>query len=107
MVTLEEEFQLAKEYLSEFKESVIPYGLFLLFKEMLSVCEQDIRKNRNRKDAIKWLMSNDTEYLFSFLSICGLLNIDPFQIRLKVADFLKNPPNSSKKNKRKSLILLD
>jgi hypothetical protein len=61
--------------------------LMLAILEDAINCYQDnmfaLNKKRAQlhKDAEEWFMSNDTSWIFSFVSICSLLNVEPEYFR--------------------------
>lgn len=42
------------------------------------------RVRRRARDAERWFLSNDSRWIFSFLSICDALGLDPAYLRKKV-----------------------
>jgi len=52
-----------------------------LLRAIILTALSDLRKEGDpRKKAIEYFLSPDEEYLFSFQSVCGLLDIDPKNI---------------------------
>ena len=49
----------------------------ILERALLDIIEGD----RYYQDAVDWLYSNSSKYLFDFLNICALLDLDPERIR--------------------------
>jgi len=56
-------------------------GIKKLCRAVLIGAIEDISKRRGVKNASLWIFSNDTKYIFSFLSVCEILRLDPFKVR--------------------------
>ncbi len=54
---------------------------FLCFHEQF---ETEPRLIENAREAKDWFFSNDSRWLFSFLSVCGALGLEPYYIRKKL-----------------------
>ncbi len=53
-----------------------------LMRAILKTAMEDIRKRGEPyREARRYLLSNDERYLFSFMSVCGHLNLCPKTIR--------------------------
>lgn len=62
---------------------------------MLMLAIKDIeKKNEYCDDAVKWVFSNDSNYVFSFLNICQVFDLNPEQVRKRIK--LKLPKNYQK-----------
>jgi len=56
-----------------------------LMRSILSLAMDDMKRGGNKtRDARRFFLSNDSEYLLSFLSICYHLNLCPQTIRILV-----------------------
>mgnify|MGYP001350210148 CR=1 FL=1 len=63
---------------------------FLLKAVLNSAINEVVRDGLKAKDAVRYFLDTDEEYLFSFRSICEHLNISPKQI-LIVSGLYNNP----------------
>jgi hypothetical protein len=53
-----------------------------LMLAILKTAADDLKRSGStQRDSYRYLMSNDREYLFSFLNVCEQLNICPIQVR--------------------------
>lgn len=56
-----------------------------LMRSVLSLAMEDMRRGGNKaRDARRFFLNNDSEYLLSFISICHHLNLCPKTIRILV-----------------------
>ena len=71
-------------------------------------CFQDNVLPRNRKkqmlleEAQEWLFSDDSDWLFSFVSICAVLGLDPGYIRQGLRRWQERVQTASRKKHRRS-----
>ncbi|MCA9748966.1 MAG: hypothetical protein KC414_07655 [Romboutsia sp.] len=79
---------------------------FLLKAVLNSAISEVVRDGLKAKDAIRYFLDTDEEYLFSFRSICEHLNISPKQV-LIISGLYDNPEfmNSYNRNLREKEIL--
>lgn len=90
-----------KKWVFQHKACSIPDGILALAKNILRLAIIDIRNKNGREAAVTWIMNDDTNYQFSFLNCCALLQVDPEQIRRGVAAYLAGNHERKRRNRRK------
>lgn len=70
------------DYISTIKPKLAHLGIKKLTQSILMLAIKDIEnKNEYCDDAVRWIFSNDTNYVFSFLNICQVFDLNPEQVR--------------------------
>lgn len=73
------------------KPESVPLGIKNLTHGILGLAIKDIeKKNEYLDDAIKWVFSNDTNYIFSFLNICQIFDLNPEYVRKAIKSKIPN-----------------
>lgn len=82
---------LNQDYIDMVKPNPVPKGIRKLAKAMLDLAIKDIEeKDEYCDDAVRWLFSNDINYVFSFLNICHILGLNPERVRRVIKSKLHN-----------------
>lgn len=104
---------LDKEYIRDRKYNSRPEWVITLAAQILTQVIKDLqRKNKtnisakNKEDAQQWLNSDEDKYMFDFVNICQLFNIDTQLTRIKIFGGTKLPnlnlcPKTRKQGRRK------
>jgi hypothetical protein len=61
------------------------------------------RAQRLAREAEEWFFSDDSDWPFSFMTICGALGLDPEYIRQGLRRWRQQPPSLLQKRKRRTL----
>lgn len=71
-----------KEWVKKHKECSLPPGVLGLAKAVIEQAIADIVNLNGRDHALGWIFCDDRNYQFSFLSCCGLIQVDPAQMTI-------------------------
>lgn len=89
---------LDKEYIRDRKYNSHPGWVITLAAQILCQAIKDSQRTnkkiisiQNKEDAKEWIESDADEYLFDFVNICRLFDIDPQLTRFKIAEGIKVP----------------
>jgi len=70
------------QYIDNIQSDTIPPGIKKLCQAVLIGSLSDVaKKNQYSVKALGWLFSNNISWVFSFLSVCKILQLDPAKIR--------------------------
>lgn len=73
---------LYKDYIDSVEPKLVPLAIRKLTQAILSLAIKDIKnENEYRDNAVRWIFCNNTNYIFSFLNICQVLELNPECVR--------------------------
>jgi hypothetical protein len=58
------------------------------------------RVQREAREAEEWFLSDDSHWLFSFVSICEVLGLEPESVRQGLQRWRHSPPNTPQRKRR-------
>lgn len=65
---------------------------------------QEGKKRKLFQEAEEWFLSDDSDWLFSFASVCVLLGLDPSYIRQGLRRWQERDQNASRPKQRRSAV---
>ncbi len=104
---------LAEQYLENFRRKTFlepEKTLMLAVLEDAVRCFQDSVQSRGGKkgklfdEARDWFFSDDSDWLFSFFSICAVLGLDPGYIRRGLQDWHRRAENALREEQPRTLM---
>jgi len=86
------EIFLDEKYVRQIKNNLLSREAIILAGQILCQVIKDIQNKRkhsrtvkNKEEAKIWLNSNEDNYLFDFINICRLFDINPGKTRIEIA----------------------
>jgi hypothetical protein len=78
-----------------------------LLEDALQCASREVR-DESRREAARWVFSNDRGYVFSFLSVCDALKMDPKLLRGgRRGERNEKPPDTRSVTSRRSTDVLE
>lgn len=73
---------LYRDYINNFEPKPVPLGIKKLTHAIFNLAIKDIEsKNEYHDEAVRWVFSNNSNYIFSFLNICQIFDLNPECVR--------------------------